>query len=468
MPYARLRHVEIMGAHSRLIDRYVEAYRPGHRTVVFIPGGLGTRLDRTTEPFFEDVSSADWSYEAVWMDVGILFGDAWALAIHADGRDTDGHIIVPNGPLRLLTGRPYDRTARFIQGELGLNYVVFGYDWRRPVDESAGFLEQFLEHLRDRIKARHEEDPLPHTTLLCHSMGGLVAQRFLQRVLGEALYSTEVSLWMERMVTVGTPFYGSSTHLRRYYAGQEPFNRIYGAKNVASLCGNLPGPYALLYLDRATFDAHAESLELERYPMRSAAGDLEADPYDEQSWDRFPPWVERDFLRHARELRVQLAEPLPRPVVNRIFCLRSGNDEQTPVELTWEDVRGADHHTDHELPLRMTPGPGDGTVPRWSARLAQVDPTRVFDLPTADKHEHLMEHDETLGVLAHLIATGELPAPDAALNPVRTAHTDSSTISEESLQKLMSGIESGEITRDDARIHDVTLWNRLIDDLGLC
>ena len=42
-------------------------------------------------------------------------------------------------------------------------------------------------------------------------------------------------------------------------------------------------------------------------------------------------------------------------------------------------------------------------VPYWSARLAQVDPARVYDLPTADQHEHLMEHDETLSVLAHLI-----------------------------------------------------------------
>lgn len=455
-----------MAAHSRQIDRYAEAYRPGHRTVVFIPGGLGTRLDRTTAPF--QTEQTRWSYETVWMDSGILFGDARALAIHRDGRDADGHIIVPNGPLRPMTGRPYDRTARFFQGELGLNFVVFGYDWRRPVEESAGFLEQFLDHLRDRIKARHDEDPLPHTTLLCHSMGGLVAQRFLQRVLGEALYSTEVELWMERLVTVGTPFYGASTQMRRYYAGQEPLNAIYGAKNVAALCGNLPGPYALLYLDHATYDAHAKDLELERYPMRDAAGDGEADPYDLALGDRWPRWMELDFLRDARELREQLVVDLPAPVADHIFHLRSGNDDQTPVELTWLAVDGANHKPDAELPLRMTPGPGDGAVPYWSARLAQVDASRVYDLPTARKHERLMEHDETLAVLGQLITTGRLPAASDGLDPVRTAPTPDDAIDEETLGKLLTAIAAGDVERTDPRVLDVSLWNRLIDDLGLC
>lgn len=455
-----------MAAHSRLIDRYAEAYRPGHRTVVLIPGALGTRLDRTTAPFQTD--HHQWSYETVWMDAGILFGDARALAIRPNGRDADSHIIVPNGPLRSMTGRPYDRTARFFQGELGLNYVVFGYDWRRPVEESAGFLEQFLDQLRDRIKARHDEDPLPRTTLLCHSMGGLVAQRFLQRVLGEALYSTEVDLWMERMVTVGTPFYGASTHMRRYYAGQEPLNLIYGAENVAALCGNLPGPYALLFLDHATYDAHATDLELERYPMRDAAGDGAADPYDPSLADRWPPWVEPDFLRDARELRGQLAVALPVPVADRIFHLRSGNDDQTPVELTWLAVNGADHRPGAELPLRITPGPGDGTVPYWSARLAQVDASRVYDLPTAEKHERLMEHDETLAALGNLITTGALPTSHDAPAPVRTAPAADDTIDEQALQGLLTAIAAGEVERTDPRVQEVSLWNRLIDDLGLC
>ncbi len=58
---------------------------------------------------------------------------------------------------------------------------MFGYDWRRPLEEAPGYLEHFLNLLRFQVVSRHGFDPLPTTTLLCHSQGGLVAKVLMHR-----------------------------------------------------------------------------------------------------------------------------------------------------------------------------------------------------------------------------------------------------------------------------------------------
>ena len=259
MTYASARNRSIRDTLGRRIEDLARHYRPGRPTVVLIPGGMGSHLERSKVRYRSDRQIPFDRYDPIWMDLGILFdADALKLEISDSGRDAGDHIVIPNGPLDFLVSA-YDGTKRFFDEELGWNYICFGYDWRRPVTEWAGFLETFLVRLGKRVEQLKGESPLPSTTLLCHSMGGLIALAFLHRLAARA-QATPGNLdgWFQSVVTVAAPFYGTSTHIRRYYKGQRALNLLYGAANIARIAGTLPGPYVLLYLDRTLYNRDAE------------------------------------------------------------------------------------------------------------------------------------------------------------------------------------------------------------------
>ena len=280
MRYENARRLEIRDSHSRAVEEFARTYKKARPTIVFLPGGMGSQIDRTGKPYRGAASLPFKNYDPIWIDLGIIFdNEALQLEIKPNGHDIGNHICIPNGPLRFLL-KPYDATEDYFY-EKDYNYIVFAYDWRRPVSESAGFLEFFLKRLRARVVALRQEDPLPNTTILCHSMGGLVAKVFLHRVFKQSATATDLQKWMARLITVATPFYGASTHMTRYYKGQNPLNIIYGTQQIARLTGTLMGTYILMFLDRKTYSSYAGSLEITRYPVRDAQNDgLEADPYD--------------------------------------------------------------------------------------------------------------------------------------------------------------------------------------------
>jgi len=141
---------------------------------------MGSQLDRSPQAYTTDGSVPGTGFQNVWIDLGIFFGsDLEFIAIQANERDLDDHIVVPNGPL-LFPVNAYDGAKRFFE-TLGWNYIVFAYDWRRPIAVAADFLAEFLADLSAEVKARKNVDPMPTMTLLAHSQGGLVAKVFLQR-----------------------------------------------------------------------------------------------------------------------------------------------------------------------------------------------------------------------------------------------------------------------------------------------
>ena len=77
---------------------------------------------------------------------------------------------------------------------------MFGFDWRRPLAESSAFFKEFIFEFKKRSVALYNVDPIPNLTIVCHSMGGLVARAHL-RQRGPAR--------IERIITIGTPHHGS-------------------------------------------------------------------------------------------------------------------------------------------------------------------------------------------------------------------------------------------------------------------
>ncbi len=376
-----------------------------------------------------------------------------------------------DGPLSFLVS-PYEGTESYFREDKGWNYIVFGYDWRRPVTEWASSLEYFLRRLGRRVEQLRNENPLPNTTLLCHSMGGLVAVMFLHRLVNRSGFRPGgLSSWLKQIITVATPFYGTSTHMSRYYKGQSPLNIIYSATNTAQLVGTFPGPYLLLYLDRETYQRDASRLAqsrfpLRRYPMRDAGDDaVAADPYDRALADRYPDWISATHLRQAKATRALLTGRLPQAVLRRIFHIRSGLVNMD-VEQRWRNIDGSsfDPEKDNAPILRGVLGPGDGTVPAWSARLAQTPLDQVYDLKNAQKHGDLMEHCETLDVVAKIVTENSLPSRIR----VRDETLGVAKASSDKLNRLLAEVANRTVVKEDPRMADREVCRRFIEEAILC
>jgi hypothetical protein len=470
MSYETARNHEIHDAHQRVIDIFARTYRCGQPTIVLLPGGMGSHLDRSTRPFVNDQSIPFPMYDPVWMDVEMIFGrDLELLRMEANGHDAGNHIIIPTGPLQFLVNA-YDGTRRFFE-DLEWNYIVFGYDWRRSLEEAASQLTEFLVNLRDRVKDLRDCDPLPTTTLLAHSQGGLVGKIFLQSVSGDD--GRGIGLWMERFVTIGTPFYGTTSHQDRYYQGQSPLNIFYGKRRVAEIAGSLPGPYVLMFADQSALDAATQAkLGLTGYPITDSATGAPADPYDPANFGRYPPWVNTTFLEDAVLARETIVAELPGPVAKRVFHIRSGVNTKTTTELKWDAVEGAKYDPTEALsPLTAVAGPGDGTVPFWSGRLAQIPDAQVYNLAQTGDHGGLAEHAETLSVVRKLVDTGTMPKPAAvataaAALPVATLGTPKA--SQPKTSKWIADARLGKIKKGDARANDPEVWRRILEDAQLC
>ena len=74
MSYEIARIHEIHDAHQRVIDIFAKTYRCGQPTIVLLPGGMGSHLDRSTRPFVNDHSIPFPMYNPVWMDLEMIFG----------------------------------------------------------------------------------------------------------------------------------------------------------------------------------------------------------------------------------------------------------------------------------------------------------------------------------------------------------------------------------------------------------
>ena len=464
MDYDLVRYNTIRNTYRHGISTTLNNFNPQWKTVILLPGGMGSQLIRTQDPF-DELSMGVTQFDTVWMDPGILFqSDTLKLEIDSQGRDINGYIIVAQGPLRCLI-KAYDGTEQFFRDRNNgdYNYLVFGYDWRRPLAESAAFLEEFLDMFRKAVFDRYHVNPLPQTTLFCHSQGGLVALVFLARI-------AEPGSWFKNIITAATPFYGTSTHQRRYYEGQNPLSVFHGRAEVARITATLPGPYTLMYLDKETFDTYHKhiGLDADAYPMLDAQTSEPVDPYDVQNIEagnRYPAWIQRIHLEKARRVRQFIARPLSDVFSRCFFNLRSCKDKQTPTQQSW-DLLPADFDPDKDDPPFETlskQGGGDGTVPHWSAWHASTPASNKIDLQKAKDHGTIAENEETLEIVKQIVDTG---SPDGAKTGKNKVYRETvKPAGADDVKKFLKDFSSGQVSRDDQRAYDPAIWRAIYQEM---
>ena len=200
--------------------------------------------------------------------------------------------------------------------------------------------------------------------------------------------------------------------------------------------------------------------------MRDSLDDArEADPYDPSLSGRYPAWVSQPFLNRARRVRQAITAPLPGRLSRRLFHIRTCLTPM-PVEQKWRPVEGPSFDPDRSAypVLQTREGPGDGTVPAWSARLASTPLRQVYDLARADKHSELLEHRETLEVVESLITHGRLPRTTAS----RDERIGVAKASRSRMDATISRVRAGQLPRNDPAASDQALWRRFIEEGSLC
>lgn len=469
--YHAARRLESERALDKRIEHFAQRYDRTRETLVLIPGLGGSRLDRALTAFDAVHGAKAPRYDAVWLDEGLLTGDIRYLEIDRDGRDRDGHLVIPDGPVGFLI-QPYDSTQKYFTSR-GYNFVVFGYDWRRPPDEAASQLLRFLQHLHERVVALHGAacDPLRTTTLAAHSLGGIVAVLLLQLLRQKSGPDRAPPLQhLYRVVTVGTPFYGTTWVLRYYYGGVPLLNQLYGPDTVTRVISSFSGPVVLHLLDRASYAAYAtcyaqrnEAPELERYPYREAGrADQSIDPYAEPARRRYPAWVVQDSLDAALRLRQKILRPLSGMLADKLFHIR--NRQLTTCNgLRWHDVDGCAHRPGDAPPFEPEFGAGDGTAPYWSARLAYVPRQRVFDVQARRTHAYLMEDAAVLAKIEQIMtdASSRTASPSAGTNKRAERPAPG-----KGLRVLEDELAEGTAERDDPRLRDRRFWRRWLNEFG--
>jgi len=414
MTYDQTRDDEELHLLQPSMQRFVNQYRRDRPTIILLPGGMASALLQADQAY--SGGSGPFSYQTAWLPPRIFWGGAPRLQMTGD-LDWQDHITIALDTIGFAGVTPYSGFQLWCSlHPHEFNWFIFGWDWRRRLEHTVDFLEQtFLPALRSAVQQEHGAgiDPLEGCTLIGHSFGGLVLKLFLMR--GGPLVDG-----LARAITVGTPFYGYGGSKHFYFAGMEPLNPFYGKREMASIIGSMQGPYALFFLDLATYQQNQAALANDPYPLSaypsldSANANLEADPYNPKRNGhqmRYPDggWFdELGELKHAQLIRAQIAAPLPPAVNAKFFNIRAVQKDPfgrvlaaTIWSQTWKWINpGFDPNTDGD-PICSFNGPGDDTVPAWSARLLSTPKDNVITLEGLVEHMTLMDNPIMLQHLPH-------------------------------------------------------------------
>jgi hypothetical protein len=284
---------------------------------------------------------------------------------------------------------------------------------------------------------RGRPSPLP-VILLGHSQGGMVAKAFVSDLDDDP--QADPKKWYRYFVSVASPFYGTITHVNRYYNASPDvmefamliamllFERQKTAISLRTgwglavntyrkLVATFPGLYLLCPAPRSVLDdATLATVGLQDYPVHDPLGS----PIDIlASGDRLPGWV-RTYYGHLataiQDAFWRIGVPLTGYSRERTYHLRGVTadavDGLAPIDFEWNPDINTDIDIDPlhawselkqyaALRYQLQGTAHDGTVPLWSAALASAIPGHVRTFTNAD-HGRMVSRDGVIRVVRDL------------------------------------------------------------------
>lgn len=155
------------------------------RPVVFVPGFMGSRLEREGRGLLP-LPIQVWppNVYSITAQLAILQNLAPLKATGLFGNYYEG----------LLDFVTRSRESGGLGRTTGEDFWVFAYDWRQSCEYTGRLLAEFIREKLAEANARREAEGLPaweRVDVICHSMGGFVtraAQRFYDAPVGRAVY----------------------------------------------------------------------------------------------------------------------------------------------------------------------------------------------------------------------------------------------------------------------------------------
>ena len=451
-------------------SEFAVIYKPELPTIVILPGGMGSRLQRCTEPYDPATSPPIARFYELWAGLGpILKGELKYLAQKPNTEESDLHAIIAAGELTNVV-KSYNGIFEHFAGKA--NVIGLGYDWRRAPIKECGYVRVFLRLIAEQVKARHPTapDPRRRLTLYAHSQGGLVGKLFVNELVNAGENPAD---WFERFVTCCTPFYGTNSHFARYYIGEPVLNRFTGgADAVARIVATFQGTYILLPAPRSVLAPRLAAFGLARYPVRDMDdARIECDPFDAAPLvaGRYRPEVSRAHLAFARDQFVQIDRDFPAALSQRVYHIRSdiyANGTNRNLEMQWKAVNGPGYSASLGNPIgdnSALGGRGDSTVPLWSASLPGTPDANVFDMQGV-RHGGAAEHPCALHILSSLLeGRAVLPCP-------QTAEPDFDYASKARVSEIAAELHAAPPSQARARLDALPAgeYRAFVDSLSLC
>jgi hypothetical protein len=354
--------------------------------ILLLPGIMGSQLVDAT-------GRVVWGMRLGLLARQVLMRDALAhLALPPGGGDdgirAGGLVELPVTLPWLTAIEPYTALRRRL-ARVALRpeaVRVHPYDWRHSIERSAATLVPVARAHLDAWRRTWATIPLeerrqlpePQLTLVCHSMGGLVARWF-----AEVLGGGDV---IRQIVTLGTPFAGSLNALRVLSDGDYlPFGLFAAALRDAAR--TMPGVYELIATYRCVGGAPDE-------PLRAiAVSDVAGIGAD-------ATLAQAAFAVHRRLAAAVAAAGEGRTTIHPLVGV------QQPTAQSARFVRGA---VALEEQLDGTDHRGDGTVYRYAAAPRGRQP-----MPLPQAHGALAKAEEAITFVETRVTEqelGEVQAP---------------------------------------------------------
>jgi len=270
--------------------------------------------------------------------------------------------------------------------------VTAPYDWRLSIMENGRYLAALIDQ-------QWKKTPGNKATLVCHSMGGLVARAAYRYLVDE--FKGE---YVRRIITLGTPHLGSYGVCQTFAGNDEHIESLATAKNliygrfdlifggaapidrVIRVTATWPGLYELMMRYNWSPDEDPQNPEAYKASNYHPKAEIQQRLLD-HSKDVWWPWITDKLY-------------WPSPDVMRVIV---GNGVSTPVAIRDPKLIGTSNRA-------FKFGDGDGTVQIYSAIFPQAE--LKGQTYVACKHSYLPRDRRVLEVLpAMILEQNEQPEP---------------------------------------------------------
>ena len=376
--------LELDGEEQRLLEQGMgrEAFERSRRSaargrrrgklgkVLLLPGLMGSELDSVNQ---------SGEGERIWLNfINLILGRIADFELTPEGEPAKAGIQI-----RPVGVHPETYVPILMELDSRWHVRPFAFDWREDIDRSAGRLDA-------EIKAFGAGDPVH---LVAHSMGGLVARRFVHRFreTWQAMDDPDGRGRGGRLIMMGTPNRGSFAI---------PLVLTGGEKIVRALAtGDMEHSLEEILAIIATFPGIYQQLPS---PLVDLDGDDHGKLFERASWGDLA--VHQPLLDRARAFHTDLDEVVD---PDRLLYI-AGYDRKTPFLL------------ELEAPAKFTYGEtreGDGRVPH---ALGLLDAVKTYWVD--EDHGDLPKNDDVLEAISDLLLRGET-SKLAAKKPVTRGAT---------------------------------------------